>query len=92
MNPPPPYENAAEVLDRARALFGLADHELMQALLPAIRDRASDLGTDDYYRRAEIMASLASAGANVAQAMMVQEDEQLAEQLAEQLGRGTDGS
>ena len=68
---PPEYRTAAEVLDRARALFGLADHELMLALLPAIRDRTSGLGTEDYYRRAEVMANLARAGAELAWAMLL---------------------
>jgi hypothetical protein len=77
--PPDWYITAREAADRARALFGLADHNLLQGIIPATRDRTSDLTTEDYLRRAEIMAALAQAGAAVAEALLLVEDDPLPE-------------
>ena len=75
---PPPYRTAAEVLDRARALFGLADHELTKGTGVTVDD-------DHMSRlyRAQTFALVARAGAELAEAMMVAEDAEDAEGLTE---------
>lgn len=79
-NQPPDYQTAAEVLDRARALFGLADHEL-------VRGTGSIPDADIPARlwRAQTYALVAAAGAKVAQAMMVKDDLDAAEELDQHL-------
>lgn len=74
-NPPPPYQTAGEVLDRARALFSQADQLVRQGLREEPGGRWID---DQVLTRAANIAQVAAAGAQVAHELLVREDEQAA--------------